>query len=597
MKKIFISFFTLLFILSISAQEHAFYVSPDGNDKHAGTIKKPFQTIQRAQKEIRKLDKNKTGSATVFIREGIFRISEPLYFIPEDGGNKNFAVKYCNYQQEKPIISGGKTIKNWEYHGKGVYKTHVEAEYIRNLYVNNKPAIRSRTPNTGEFLRVDLWDIENQTIYIDHRELPEFNLKEDVEMHIHLRWSGSICRISDVRVSQQEGFSPGASAIITLKEPEKSLLFGRDYPQKRSQQAFHFENSFQFLDAPNEFYYDKAKNILYYMPESGTNINELNFTLPTIETLVHVKGTLDNPVENIKFHGITFAHTNWNYPDKNGCLALEYGQYTIPPTINNDQYVGRPVAMFLVEAAKNIEIERNTFMDGGATALDFHYGTSESHIKGNVFRYISGNGISYAKFSDPDVKIHTPYNPDDEREISRNDSITNNFMQHIGETYLGSGGIMCGYPQGLVIAHNELQNMPGCGIAVGWGWTGEKSAMQNNQVINNNIHHVMELLEDQGAIKFLSYSPNSLLSGNWTHNIIKSEWANDLYCPHIYLDEATGGYTIKNNAMQRTRYEAFRFHRIGRNIIEDCCQGYNTEIHDNAGLKEEYLEIKFGLNK
>jgi len=417
--------------------------------------------------------------------------------------------------------------------------------------------------------------------------------EDDLEMHILTRWAGSVCRVSDIRENQQEGFSPGASAIITLKEPERTLLFGRDYPQKITHQPFHLENSFHFLDAPNEFYFDKTNNVLYYMPAPGENINELNFTLPLIETLVEVKGTLDKPVQNLSFHGLTFAHTKWAYPDESGCLVLEYGQYTIPPTMNNIQYVGRQVSMFVVEAAKNIVIERNVFIDAGATALDFHYGTSDSHIRGNVFRYISGNGISYAKFSDPDVEIHVPYNPADTREICRNDSITNNFMQHVGEIFPGSGGIMCGYPQRLVIAYNELMNMPGAGIAVGWGWTSEDNAMKENQVINNNVHHVMELLEDQGAIKFLSYSPNSLLSGNWTHHIVKSEWADGLYCPHIYMDEATGGYTIKNNAMQKTRYEALRFHRVGKNTIEDCCQGYNEELHKAAGLREEYRDIKF----
>lgn len=576
----------VLFAASLYAQ-HSFFVSPSGSDRNPGTKEKPFQTIQRAQKAVRVLDREKGKNAIVYLRGGIYALQETLVFGSQDGGSEGFKVTYCNYPGEKPMISGGIRVNEWLPHENGIFQARVNADAIRCLYVNGRPAVRARTPNTGTYNRLSVWNIEDKLIYIRSEDLPVWEPDETVEMSIQLRWSGSICRIASARTNEQEEYSPGASAILTLQEPERELLFERDYPQKRTNQSFHFENSIRFLDDFAEFYFDKNTETLYYMPRPGEDMGTSKVIVPGLETLVRVKGTPDDPVTNLCFQGLTFAHSGWNGPDETGYLGLEYGQYTTTDT----RCVSRPPAMFLVEAATGLRIERNVFKNAGATGLDLHFGTDRCVIAGNVFHHVAANGISHSKFSDPDVFIGDPYMPKDEREICRNDSIKNNYLYNVGSVYLGSVGIACGYPRSLTIAHNELCYMPGAAIAVGWGWTFEANAMENNHIVHNNIHHVMLRLEDQGAIKLLSRQPNSLLEGNWVHDIQLSEWATDQNCPMIYLDEATGGYLIKNNATQDPVHESFKFHNVGRNIIQDCCQGYNKEIHMNAGLQQEYKDI------
>ncbi|MEN9521019.1 MAG: hypothetical protein RLZZ381_3607, partial [Cyanobacteriota bacterium] len=100
-----------------------FYVSPDGND--AWTGKQPtaqagdgaFATIARARDAIRELKQQQGGikqPVTVFLRGGTYFLSETLSFTAEDSGGKDSLITYKAYQQEQPVISGGRIIKGWQ---------------------------------------------------------------------------------------------------------------------------------------------------------------------------------------------------------------------------------------------------------------------------------------------------------------------------------------------------------------------------------------------------------------------------------------------------------------------------------------------------
>ena len=149
-----------------------FYVSPDGND--AWTGKQPasqaedgaFATIARARDAIRELKQQQGGTlkqpVTVFLRGGTYFLQETLRFTAEDSGSKDFLITYTAYQQEKPIISGGRIIKGWKkvtLNGKTVWTTNIatvksKTWSFHQLWVNGDRAQRCRYPTTG-YLKVD----------------------------------------------------------------------------------------------------------------------------------------------------------------------------------------------------------------------------------------------------------------------------------------------------------------------------------------------------------------------------------------------------------------------------------------------------------
>ena len=54
MKKSILTLCLLVQVLFLWAQNQ-YYVAPDGNDSHDGSLQKPFRTIERAQLKARKL--------------------------------------------------------------------------------------------------------------------------------------------------------------------------------------------------------------------------------------------------------------------------------------------------------------------------------------------------------------------------------------------------------------------------------------------------------------------------------------------------------------------------------------------------------------
>ncbi len=58
-----------------------FYISPEGNDKNAGTKEHPFATLERAKLAIKN---NKGNPITVYLREGYYPLNKSFVLEKED---------------------------------------------------------------------------------------------------------------------------------------------------------------------------------------------------------------------------------------------------------------------------------------------------------------------------------------------------------------------------------------------------------------------------------------------------------------------------------------------------------------------------------
>ena len=74
--------------------------------QHTDGTDGPFVTLERARDEIRKLKSDGLDAPiTVFVRHGIYELSETLKLGKQDSGSEEAPIKYCAYQGEKPLIS------------------------------------------------------------------------------------------------------------------------------------------------------------------------------------------------------------------------------------------------------------------------------------------------------------------------------------------------------------------------------------------------------------------------------------------------------------------------------------------------------------
>lgn len=570
---------------AIAQNPQVFYVSPDGDDINAGTLLEPFQTLQRARDAVRQVNKTMQTDIVVCLRRGVYPLFEPLQFDHRDGGSNGHRVIWSACEGETALISGGVPVGEWRQQEALLISDDLPLQTFRQLYVNGRRAIRARWPNQGSYFRLKTWEIPEQKIRISGEHIQPWQQFTNVEMIAHLHWAEAIMRLQDVE-------REGEEALITVQEPERHLVFLRDYPIKAPDEPFHFENAIEFLDQPGEWYLDENAGRLYYKPRSDETVAHLNIVAPQAQTLFHISGTPEQPVENLEFHRLGFQYSNWTRPSQKGHLTLQAFQYTIDPTENNTQYVGRPPAAVYVRLARNVVFKENIFQHLGATALDLHHGTDHCQVIGNVFSNISGNGIALAKFADPTVRIHIPFMPESDSEVCRNDRIENNYIEKTGQDYYGAVGIACGYPQNVLIEHNELYDMPYTGISIGWGWTKDESVMKGNIIRRNHIHHVARLLADGGGIYTLSRQPGSVIRENYIHHIIKSEWAVGSDVNGVFMDEGTDGYTCEHNIIQHTPAGAFRFHRTGTLVFKNEGITSDPKVMKNAGLTPDYAFIK-----
>jgi hypothetical protein len=573
-----------------------FYVSPQGSDCNPGSLAAPFRTLARARDVVRTVNSAMNGDIVVYLRGGTYPVSTTVSFGATDSGTNGFYVKYLNYPGETPLLTGGQPIGGWTVSGSAnnIWQTTGVTSRFRQLYVNGSKAIRARTPNLGtggaaNFNRITGADQTVPNVQVASSQVSNWNNLTKVEMHLMINWGDATLRLASYSTT-------GTTASLKFQSPEADILSQRPFPILASvKQAYYFENAFEFVDAPGEWYLDETTNTLYYEPRPGEDMATATVVVPMLETLVSVIGTSadTSPAHHIWFQGLAFAHSTYLRPSSFGFLDGQAGQYNVSATAQNQQYVGRPAAGVLVANANNIWFERNIFTQMAATGLDFNYGTHDDTIVGNVFTDIGGAGVSVGKFvQDETTEFHIAYNPSNASEICTNDTIKDNYITNVTTEIQGACGIACGYPRSIDIEHNEVSDVNYTGISVGFGWTATANAMSGNRINYNDVNNIVKILADGGGIYTLSnQGSGSQMEYNYIHDFQKSQWAD--YGDHgLYLDEQTSGYTVSHNVL--VNCPAISTNHPGTNTMSDNAGTLASTI-SGAGVEPAYVDIKKNL--
>jgi hypothetical protein len=232
------------------------------------------------------------------------------------------------------------------------------------------------------------------------------------------------------------------------------------------------------------------------------------------------------------------------------------------------------------------------FSQIAATGLDFVSGTNDDMIQGNAFFEIGAAGIMLGKFyQDSTTEIHIAYNPSDKDEISTRDTVKNNLVTNTTNEHQGAVGIGAGYPRYVVIEHNEVSYAYYSGISIGFGWTKAQTAMTNNHVNWNEIHHIARLLCDSGPIYTLSnQGTGSEIQHNYIHDNGTSKWADYWNVP-IYLDEGSSGFTVKENVFKNSPAGVGQ-NQAGQNNLQQSNNYYSDDVVNNAGIEKEFRYIR-----
>ena len=566
---------------SLQAGAAEIYVAVSGSDINPGTHDKPLATVAMALRKARELRRLKDPSIEngirIIVAGGVYFLTETLLVRPEDSGTETSPTIIEAEKNAFPVFSGGSQVlrwtkpqpeqvtglpaaaigKVWIASARKPFSSSIYGYNFRQLWVNDRKAIRARSPNGDSMRRILSWDHAAETCTIPI-QTDSSVLSGAPEMVIHQWWAIAMLRIRSVMYSRD-------SAVLSFYQPESRIQSEHPWPapwisKETGNSAFYLTNDISLLDQPGEWFFDAKSQMVYYYPLSGENMSIASVIFPELETLVKLEGTIDRPVSHVYFKGISFQHTGWLRPSEQGHVPHQAGMYMLdayklkkPGTpdkasLENQAWVGRPAAAVEASYTYKTGFENCSFMHLASTGLDYKRGNKYDVIKGNLFKDIGGSGILVGVFSDEATEVHIPYKPSDERDVTSHTQISNNLITDVTNEDWGCVGIGAGYVQNINIEHNELCELSYTGISLGWGWTRTVNAMKNNKITANRIHHYAKHLYDVAGIYTLSAQPGTVISENYIDSIYVAPYAHiPSHWFYLYTDEGTSYVTVKDN--------------------------------------------------
>ncbi len=556
MKKIITTYFLIFFgLFSQITIAQRVYVSPNGNDNAAGSLNTPFASIKKAIS----LANSNPKITEIIIREGTYRLSSPLSI-----ERSNLTIKA--FVNENPVISGGDFLpNNWQKDGLGRWKMQVPT-YFRQLFVDEKRAIRARFPNEGkwsdQWFQPDTIDIVNKRLVLNHGFPSHFSSIKNAEMHATAWWHWLRQKVVQ--------FDPNSRTVFTATEPSPECS-GRkiDFIDR-----IYFENDIAFLDTENEWFLDSLTHTLYY--QSFENPNKKSFVYPITEKLILLKGTAEKPLSNIRIEGIKFAYTEWNMPAEErksiqaGFWGTQHGKPVFAP----------PAAVMLFWADKCV-ISNCFFTNLGEGAIALGDGCHNNKVESNRFDDIGSNVIQIGwrtnyigkgKVKETDINNHPLYfSYEKQSAIPTKNLVNNNHLKNFCTTDRSGVGIWVGNASDNSITHNLLEDFTYSGISVGWRWDTLVNTATNNLIQWNEIRNGMQYMSDGGGIYTAGRQEGTKILNNWVYDI----GGGPVLGEGIYNDEGGSYFEIAYNYVERTKSQAYKFHKNLWNTIN---------IHDNNGL-------------
>lgn len=544
-----------------------FFVSPRGHDAWSGKSADPgendgpFATIPRAREAIRALLKAQAQpqSIRVVLRGGTYYLDSPLDFGPKDSGTKQAPVVFAAAPGEKVIVSGGRRLEGgrWgEVNGRKAWVVDIPEVRsrqwrFRQLFVNGARRPRTRLPKEGEY-RIEslpgytgdfLRSPTKQFVYAPGHIVPAWRNLQDVEIVGITRWLDNRLPVENVDAQTR---------TVTFDRPSLFALLSGSKPG-----PYWVENVFEALDTPGQWYLDRPNGTLYYIPRPEEEMSSAEIIAPRLTQVVRVVGRADAPVHDLRFEGLTFAHTEWQPPadyasslqagiEVPGALLFDFAERcaVIGGSIEHIGNYGIEVNVGCVD----IEIAHNRITDIGAGGIRIgHFFSWETDGSGRL----TERGIQR--------KAAMPTGPHSQRI-----TVADNEIAHCGRFTPEAVGVFVGDNANNQIVHNHIYDLFYSGISMGSVQDFGSSQATGNIVEYNHVHDIGQgMLSDLAGIYTCS-TPNSRIAFNVVHDVARRDYGGW----GIYPDEGSHDLLIQKNLVYRCQDGALFAHH-NRNITAE----------------------------
>lgn len=576
MKQLIITTFLLLLMMGhpalafepIIENQVQLFIAPNGNDEWTGNLSEPnsdntdgpLATLNAARLKVREhISEGLSAPVRVWIRSGEYRLDSTIVFGPQDSGTEDYPVQYSAWANESPVFTGGLKLQNWNKSvddpsgvsekARGNLWYHEIPEHLKEVWqittlydgVKLLPRSRSEKLETSDKQVLDSYKDIREFRY-NGNDIWNWQTPSDIEIFLSPRHPWLVNMLPLERINARR-----KTAYLAI-DPTYGIPPGNEY---------FVENALEYLDEPGEWVYNSEEGRIYIWPTSP--LDEADIRAPFLQEFIRVEGMEDSiPASFIHFEGLTFRHglrDSWKPGDKG--LQHDWEMYD------------KGNAIIRLRHATDCVITDCTFeaSSGNGVRMDLH--AQRNTVANSLFAHLGGTGILLNGYG-PGLKDENKFN-----------TVTNNYIHHVGAIYRHSPGIFIAQSGHNLISHNTIHDLPYNGMVISgcrpnalakplsnhreWGsirvdeivpyiehipermdnWLEfDMSKIEpllharENLIEYNEIYRVMQELRDGNGI---------YLSGMGKNNRVVRNYFHDIYNPrmrgYIRLDDASS-YTI-----------------------------------------------------
>ncbi|MBN1417944.1 MAG: PDZ domain-containing protein, partial [Planctomycetes bacterium] len=439
-----------------------FCVAPGGADPNDGSIEHPFATLERAREAVRRAKAGAEGPIRVLLRGGTHYLRKTFVLGPEDGGTAVAPIEYAAYPGEAPVLSGGMRLDlRWQPLRDGIFRAEVPAVRegtlsFDQLFLDGRRQHMARYPND------------------DPAKLPYGGTAADATSPERVKgWA-----------DPTGGFVHGLHAHawggfhyrIVGKDEKGNLRLDGGFQNNR-RMGLHrehrfVENIFEELDAPGEWFLDRAKGILYVFPPEGIDLARATVEVAGLDGLIDMRGTRVEPVRFVSFRGLAFTHTGRTF------------MKTDEPLLRSDWCIHRGGAI-RIEGAEDIAIARCSFDAVGGNAIFASRYNRRVEVTGCRIIGAGANGICFV--GDPgavrspamEYGESVPLEKMDRTPGPRTDDypaqcrVHDALIRGFGVFEKQVAGVQIAMAEEIIVSHATIHDCPRAGINIGDGcWGG-----------------------------------------------------------------------------------------------------------------------------
>ncbi len=455
--KYFLAALFLLGFAGLSAK--TIYVSPNGNDKNAGTAERPLATFAKAQQLARQLSKSET--VEVVFGRGTYYLVQTIQFTPVDNN-----ISYTSAAEGEAVLSGGSLLRlNWKGYKNGMMVADISANtVIDQLYINGVRQRMARYPNAVSGKNVfDTWELSNKA--------KADSVNNPLDAKRIARWSNSqggyLHAMHNLLWGDMHWLVKGKKADGTL---DMEGGWQNNRPSAMHPVYRMVENIFQELDVAGEWFYNAQEHKLYYKPEATTDLKTAKVEIVRLRNLIEFNGSKENPVKGIRLNGFVFRHAARTFMDNK------------EPLLRSDWTVFRGGAVFF-NGAEDCSISNCEFDQVGGNSVFVNNYNRRISIVGCYIHHSGASGVVFV--GDP-AAVRSPlfrygkqnYETMDRTPGAKSDNYPDNcvvdncLITMTGRDEKQTAGVHISMSHKIRVNHCSIYDVPRAGININEGTFG-----------------------------------------------------------------------------------------------------------------------------